>query len=125
VIAGEAAWRPAPGRHNIHEIAVHSAYWKYAVRRALTGGKRGSFALKGSNWFDREAAGADQWRNDLALLDEEHRHLRDAVEAFDPGRLNELTPKRAFTYAGVIRGVAAHDLYHAGQIQLIKRLRRG
>jgi hypothetical protein len=49
--AKAAAWRPGPGRHNIWETAVHAAYWKYAVRRRLTGEKRGSFARGGSNWF--------------------------------------------------------------------------
>jgi uncharacterized damage-inducible protein DinB len=123
--AEDAAWRPGPGRHSIQEIAVHAAYWKYAVRRALTGGKRGSFPLKGSNWFGRDGADEAQWRADLNLLVEEHRQLRTAVLEFDPARLGDQTPKRTFTYAAVIRGVAAHDLYHAGQIQLLKRLRRG
>src|SRR5262249_48741890 len=44
VSSDTAAWRPARGRHNIREIAVHCAYWKYTVRRRLTGEKRGSFA---------------------------------------------------------------------------------
>ena len=54
--AAEAAWRPGPGRHNVWELAVHAAYWKYAVRRALTGEKRGAFRFPGSNWFARPAA---------------------------------------------------------------------
>src|SRR5262245_26323148 len=49
VSASLAAWRPAPARHNIWEITVHAAYWKYAVWRRLTGGRRGTFPLKGSN----------------------------------------------------------------------------
>src|SRR6266404_471126 len=53
VTAHEAAWRPKAGRHNIWEIAVHAAYWKYTVRRRLLGKKRGSFSLPGSNWFLR------------------------------------------------------------------------
>ena len=52
VTAKQAAWRPARGRHNIRELALHAAYWKYAVRRRLTGEARGSFSLAGSNWFD-------------------------------------------------------------------------
>ena len=47
----EAAWRPRLDRHSIVENVVHCAYWKYAVSRRLTGEKRGSFSLKGSNWF--------------------------------------------------------------------------
>ena len=51
VTAGQAAWRPAAGRKCIAEIVVHAAYWKYTVRRRILNEKRGSFPLKGSNWF--------------------------------------------------------------------------
>jgi uncharacterized damage-inducible protein DinB len=122
VTAEQAARRPAAGRHNIHELVVHAAYWKYAVRRSLTGGKRGSFEYKGSNWFVRDDLDEPLWRADVALLAAEHRLLFEAVATFDPARLDDLTPKKKFTYAGLIRGAAAHDLYHAGQIQLLKRL---
>ncbi|HEM45638.1 MAG TPA: hypothetical protein ENO23_01200, partial [Alphaproteobacteria bacterium] len=49
----EAAWRPAPHRHSIWEIALHCAYWKYVVRRRLTGDRRRTFPLAGSDWFER------------------------------------------------------------------------
>ena len=54
VTAHQAAWRPSRNRHNIAELVVHAAYWKYAVFRRLSGAARGSFPLKGSNWFARE-----------------------------------------------------------------------
>lgn len=124
--ADDAAWRPAPGRHNIHEIVVHAAYWKYAVRRRLAGGRRGSFSLKGSNWFPRpDAADRRLWRRDLALLLDEHASLVETVAALPPSRLDRSLPGGAWTTAALIRGAAAHDLYHAGQVQLIKRLRKG
>src|SRR5438874_523546 len=47
VAVKEALWRPGPGRHNIWELMLHAAYWKYVVRRRITGEKRGSFLLKG------------------------------------------------------------------------------
>jgi len=50
VSAEQAVWRPSQARHNIWELVVHTAYWKYVVRRRLTGGSRGSFPIKGSNW---------------------------------------------------------------------------
>jgi uncharacterized damage-inducible protein DinB len=115
--AGEVVWRPAPRRHNIWELALHCAYWKYAVRRRLTGEKRGSFAMKGSNFFPSpDAADEKGWREAVQLLDEEHRRLRAAIDSL---------PKRAFDDRKSVRliyGIAAHDLYHTGQIQLIKRL---
>src|SRR6266545_3527236 len=51
ISAQQALWRPAPGRHNIWELVLHAAYWKYVVRRRITGEKRGSFVLGGSNYF--------------------------------------------------------------------------
>lgn len=113
VSVAQASWRPGPRRHNIWEIVVHAAYWKYAVWRRVTGAKRGSFALKGSNWFERPGtpdAAEAAWRADLALLDRMHQQLRDAATG------------AAAKDAWHLSGIAAHDLYHAGQIQLLKRL---
>ena len=115
-----AARRPGRGRHNVHEVVVHCAYWKYAVWRLLTGAKRGSFARKGSNWFARPRPDARAWRDDVALLDQMHRQLRDVVTALTPRQLAG-RGKGRFTKADLVAGVTAHDLYHAGQIQLMKR----
>ena len=118
-----AAWRPMANRHNIWELVVHAAYWKYAVRRRLTGEKRGSFPLKGSNFWIRPVDGTPgEWKRDVVLLVQEHLALKAAVTAFPASRLARRVPESAFTYAALIRGVAAHDVYHAGQIQLLKRL---
>lgn len=120
-----AARRPARGRHNIWEVTVHCAYWKYAVWRRLTGAKRGSFALDGSNWFVRPVDTSPRaWRADLALLEAAHQQLRDAVVRLTPRDLARRAPGRRFTNADLVSGIAAHDLYHAGQIQLIKVLIR-
>jgi len=118
-----AAWRPAPGRHNIWELALHAAYWKYAVRRRITGEKRGSFSLAGSNWFRRpEAATAAAWKADLAFLGSEHRQMRGVIAGLKAADLQKRTPPGRTTIGFLVRGIAAHDLYHAGQIQILKRL---
>jgi hypothetical protein len=117
-----AAWRPAPARHNIWEIVVHAAYWKYAVWRRLTGAERGSFPLKGSNWFARpENATSSAWRSDVALLERTHRSLRDAIGSLSTRELHRTTGSTVSNF-DLLVGIAAHDLYHAGQIQLLKRL---
>lgn len=118
VSAKQAAWRPAPGHHNIWELALHAAYWKYAVRRKLEGGKRGSFVLKGSNFFTRPEEGKateTAWRADLALLEKEHRALEESV------RLS-LKNNPSCKILRSLHGVAFHDVYHAGQIRLLRRL---
>ena len=118
VAAKEAAWRPAPGRHNIWELAVHAAYWKYAVRRRIERGKRGSFVLKGSNFFPRPEKGKATkaaWHSDLALLEKEHKALEQAMRRI-------LKTPRAKKLLPALYGVAFHDIYHAGQIRLLRRL---
>ena len=123
VTAVAAVWRPNPKRHNIWEITLHAAYWKYAVRRRLCGDKRGSFPIKGSNWFVLPAdANKAEWKAHLRLLDEMHRSLRDAIADMSPARLFTKVPGSKYTAAELIYGVACHDVYHAGQIQLLKRL---
>lgn len=112
VLIEEACWRLAPEERNIWEIVVHAAYWKYVVWRRLSGAKRGSFPRKGSDWFARPADDAD-WGEDVALLDDMHRKLRAAVA--------EMTPEQIALRA-LISGTAAHDVYHAGQIQMLRRL---
>ncbi len=119
--AKAAAWRPAPGRHNIWELLLHAAYWKYAVRRRLRGEKRGSFPLKGSNWFASHSRPDEKaWRKDRELLEREHRQLRAAIAGLSSQKGRRVPEALLF-------GVAFHDVYHAGQIQLLKRLqaRRG
>ena len=122
--AEDVSWRPSRGRHNIWEIVVHAAYWKYAAQRRLTGAARGSFPLKGSNWFARgEAIDQRLWRADVALLEAMHRSLRAAVAGLTHATLGRRPRGSTVSTFALVSGVAAHDLYHAGQIQLLKRLR--
>ncbi len=120
----QAAWRPGPRRHSIWEIVLHTAYWKYAVRRRLTGGEHGAFPRSGSNWPALPARLDERsWRADVRLLKDEHRKLRRAVAALRPDGLSRRLGKR-WTISETVHGIAMHDLYHAGQIQLLKRLRK-
>jgi hypothetical protein len=116
-------WRPQPDRHNIAELAVHAAYWKYRVVRLLLSDAFPSFELKGSDFFPRDDVPTPAaWRADLDRLRAWHRRLLDAVQGFPLNRLEERTSGGRFTFTELICGAAAHDLYHAGQIQLIKRM---
>src|SRR5260370_37229173 len=83
VTAKQAAWRPGRGRHNIWELALHAAYWKYAVRRRIESGKRGSFALKGSNFFARPEKG--RWNEtvlnaDKSRMERDHLQMKSTIE---------------------------------------------
>ena len=115
----QLVWRPEEGRNNIWELTLHIAYWTYAVRRRLTGEKRGSFPLEGSNFFaSPERPTEDEWKSVLALLDGEQKKLREVVAAMSPADLRDAKKVR------LVYGVTAHHLYHTGQIQLLKRLQK-
>jgi DinB superfamily len=121
----DAAWRPAPDRHSIWEIVVHAAYWKYTVRRRLLAEAKGSFPLKGSNWFPRPTKGkaaAEEWKSDVKLLVEVHRSMRESVSRLTDTDLPNRPQGSKVSNLTLITGIASHDLYHAGQIQLLKRL---
>lgn len=123
VTAAQASWRPSRERHNIWELTLHAAYWKYIVRRRLRNEPRGSFPYDGSDWLPRPDGRPDsEWKRDVGFLVETHATLRDAVAGLRAADLAVTPPGSKTSNLDLIAGVAAHDLYHAGQIQLLKRL---
>ena len=116
VTAEQAAWRPRPGAHNIWEFTLHAAYWKYVVWRRITRVKRGSFAVAGSNFFERPVELSElAWKKDVEILVAAHRDLRETVAKLVPQ-----ASRPALLH--MIRGAALHDVYNAGQIRLLRRL---
>lgn len=116
-------FRPRKEGHNIWELAVHCAYWKYAVRNRLNEGKRNTFPLEGSNFFPRNRGlTLDDWKRDLALLKQQHSLLKAAIAALDPKAFDSRVARSRHTVRRTVLGIAAHDIYHAGQIGLLKRM---
>jgi len=124
VMQRQALWRPQPQRHNIWEHVLHAAYWKYIVRRRILNEKRGSFPIKGSNWIKPQETTVAAWRRDVQLLLEMHESMRAAIADVSPTKLYTRLQGAKVTYFFLISGVAAHDVYHAGQIPLLKRLQK-
>jgi hypothetical protein len=122
VTAKDATFRLHPERHNIWELVVHCAYWKYAVTRRITGEKRGAFVLPGSNWFVRPVEPSEKaWRADRELLDAQHRRLLAVVDGLTDRDLQRKGHGSRHTVGRMVAGAAAHDLYHAGQVAMLKR----
>lgn len=118
-----AAWRPGPGRPNIWELAVHAAYWKYRACRYIDPEAAPSFGIKGSNFPPRPVEESEEaWQADLAFLESWHERLLATVQAFDPRRLSDTPGSSSFTFEMLISGISDHDIYHAGQIRLLRKL---
>ncbi|HEY7877740.1 MAG TPA: DinB family protein, partial [Gemmatimonadaceae bacterium] len=123
--ARAARWRPAPGRHNIWEIVLHLAYARHRVIGRLTDRPRTRFprALEAPWWPAVPVLGGDvEWSADMELLAELQRRLLETVEHIPAERLASLGRGRSVTYGIEVLGLATHDAYHAGQMQLIRRL---
>jgi uncharacterized damage-inducible protein DinB len=122
----QALWRPGPGRHNIWELVLHTAYWKHVVRQRVSGSDgEARFPRSPRNYPDLPARrdGA-AWQADVALMKREHALMLSDVRRLSSARLAARIGKSRWAVAEQIHGIAAHDLYHTGQIQLLRALQR-
>ena len=104
------------GRRSNWQQVLHAAYWKQRVINLLIGTQ--PFPRKGSDWpLLPDEMNERTWKADVKLLHEIHATLQDAIAQLDPQRLDEKTTR-------LILGAAAHDLYHTGQIRLLRRMMR-
>lgn len=119
VTATQAALRPIPGAHTIWELTLHIAVWEDVVRRRALG--ETFHPTDAEDFPSVEVTTASAWADALAALAAGHRALRDVVAAFDERKLDQpLTPGGASGYVQ-FHGAAQHDLYHAGQIVLLRK----
>ena len=116
-----AFWRPASGRHNIAEIALHHAYCARAARGQLSGRPTEPFVLTGEDWFDLDDDTTLSWPKVQAAVDSEQRQLGELVADIEAGKV--VSPLPGAERLNLVLGITCHAIYHAGQVQLIKRLR--
>jgi len=118
-----AFWRPAAGRHSIAEIALHHAYHARNVRAKLTGVDAEPFILEGDDWFTLDDSSALSWKEVLEVVALQQERLAACADALSAGRTK--SPMSDAERFDLALGNTCHAVYHAGQIQLIKRLAAG
>jgi uncharacterized damage-inducible protein DinB len=125
VTAEQAAARPIGSAHTIWEMVLHVASWKRIVRRRLAGESPRVADSDTSDWPPVTGLGEAAWLAALAALDEAHRELTAAVARLDDDRLQDLLEQQPVaghsTVYVQLHGVALHDVYHAGQIMMLRR----
>lgn len=124
ISAEQAAWKPTPERNSIWNLVLHMGYWKYNIIRKLNPEFPKGFERSPANFpAVPEPASEKEWKQDKGLLQKIHQILVDEIKNFPPSKLDEPCPdKKEWTYAQLIVGIAAHDTYHIGQIQVLKKL---
>jgi len=120
VTAELAFWRPGAGRHNVAEIALHHAYCVRNVRAKLSGIDAEPFVLEGDDWFALPDASRLSWSAILEVVAREQERLSTVVADIDNGRVQSPLPEAE--RFDLVLGITCHAVYHAGQVQLIKRL---
>jgi len=121
VSADLAWWRPGPGRHTIAEVALHHAYFVRSVRAQIAGTPPEPFVLDGEDWFELGDGSRLGWPQVQATVDAQQRALLALVNDVETGRVrSSLAEPERFA---LVLGITCHAVYHAGQIQLIKRLK--
>jgi hypothetical protein len=115
-----AFWRPAPGRHNIAEVALHHAWFVRSVIGQISGIDQPSFPLAGSDWFERNDAHGLDWGAIVDLVDAQHQRLAATLDDIAAGRLR--SPVSESELLDQVLGITCHAIYHAGQVQLVKVL---
>jgi uncharacterized damage-inducible protein DinB len=119
VDAASAAAKPLASVHSIWELVLHVAAWDGAACRRLAGEK---LQLTGTANFPlvrkpTEAA----WRKTVAQAKRTHDTLVKTVAALPESRLRERVPGKKYDFYHLLHGVAQHELYHAGQIAILKK----
>lgn len=112
--------RPAEGRRSIAEIALHHAYWAGEIDRKLAGGPARPFPLEGEDWFELGAGSTLSWATVQATLEAAQDRLNKTVAEIGAGRC--ASPLGEDERFSLVLGITGHAAYHAGQIQLIKKL---
>ena len=122
VTAAQAAAHPIEDAHSIWELALHIAAWDDVALRRL-GGKAATVSAA-KNFPPVTDASDGAWRKTLADLERVHEQLVSAVAAFTDSRLYEKVPGKSgahHTFYYMLHGVVQHELYHAGQIAILKK----
>lgn len=119
--------RPVPGRHCIWEIVNHCSFWMKAAADALSGHSIPD--VDDAEDWPEIGETQTEWERDTRALRSSFEVLHDAVEAMDGDRLDEITGSRfhgaefRFTFRKLLHGVCDHNVYHAGQISLLRPLK--
>jgi len=122
VSAAQAAARPLPAAHSIWELVLHIAAWDDAVNRRIV--NRKALTLRDAENFppvtDKSAAA---WKKAVVHLKKAHKDLLRTVLSLSDSRLTERVPGKKYNIYFMLHGVAQHELYHAGQIAILKKTR--
>jgi uncharacterized damage-inducible protein DinB len=124
VTARQAAARPIKSAHSIWELVLHIAAWEDAARGWLAGETPEFpklFNMDAENWPPVPKPIPAAWKKTVRDLTKTHDELLKLVNKLDDAQLPETVPGRKYSLYFLLHGLVQHNLYHAGQIALLKK----
>jgi uncharacterized damage-inducible protein DinB len=120
VTASSAAARPLANAHSIWEIVLHIATWEEVVRRRLQGETIVDLPPD-QDWPSVRDTSEAAWHKALQDLEQANRALREMIVRIDDWHLTDDVPGKDHSVYTMLHGIIQHDLYHAGQIAVLKK----
>jgi uncharacterized damage-inducible protein DinB len=120
VTAAKASGRPLPSAHSIWEIVLHMATWERVVRRRLRGEAVADLPTE-EDWPSVRDASEAAWRRAIEELERANHDLRETIAQANEARLAETVPGKDHSVYVMLHGIIQHDLYHAGQVAVLKK----
>jgi uncharacterized damage-inducible protein DinB len=122
VPAAAAAARPLPEAHSIWELVLHIEAWDRVGLKRLQGKKA---LLRAQQNFPPVPAPTEAaWRRTLESMEQTHQQLVATVARLSDSRLGDRVPGKAYDFYHLLHGIAQHELYHAGQIAILKKRKK-
>src|SRR5258706_4817857 len=121
VSAQQAAQRPIPNAHTIWELVLHTAAWDRVVCERILAGK--TIKLPPEQNFPAVVDTSEAaWKKTLKELEKQHKALAAAMRKSPDAKLNRNLGGGDYSFYVTMHGAVQHDLYHAGQIAILKKL---
>lgn len=123
VTAHGAAMRPINNAHTIWELTNHIIFWENLVSRMIVEASVDTSAESKKDWIAIEDSSEDAWYETIRKLQRGHKKLADLVAALDDSRLADKSAELGedFTVYDMLHGIIQHNIYHAGQIGMLKK----
>jgi uncharacterized damage-inducible protein DinB len=115
----QAMERPIEGRHTIWELTEHISFWMEEVYKSV----RDHTGLKpdmDNNWPEMGAT-EEEWQLSVKRLEAAVNMVLDSLATWRDEELYKVVPGEKYTYKQMLHGVVHHNLYHAGQINVLKK----
>jgi uncharacterized damage-inducible protein DinB len=121
ITASQASDRPLSACHTIHELISHMTAWRTFTSEKLSGQGEYDITTSEQDWPATVNDSEDAWQQTLLKLENSQQQLLAALSKATDDKLRETVLGRKYDFYFLLHGIIQHDLYHLGQIAMLKK----